>query len=392
MYLDVLSHAREREEKRVIMQSHETSNDAQSRPPAGRVGRRSFFVGAGAVAAAAGLAACSTSGGLSESNTANAAEPATPSNVDLGGYDNLKGKKVCLGAAAGTSPAQVRVRQALEALAGQHGFELVPFDSAGDYKKLSDTYNLWASQGVDAVMANVTPTNMTKEGAAAVRQKNIPFVGVGAGYGEFMNFDVSANAWTMSSQVCMYARQRILDETGADGVGGVALYTWPNLPDLIIREQFAKTFFKFYETPILSEQVMQVPGQVPDAQNKTRSLLARFPKGGELKCIVAGWDEIGVAAAKTIAEAGRDDVFVVSIDGNLETFEAMKQGLPFGATASQDFNTMADVALQQLNTVLGGGEPIATAMYIQAPLVTKNNLPPAGQYPKSAGIDIYYQA
>lgn len=354
--------------------------------------RRSVLLGMGAGVVGLGVSACTTSGGLSDSKANSAQSNQGTKPVDLSGFDKLKGKKFGLGTAAGTSAAQVRVRQAIEAASKKYGFTVTAFDSAGDYKKLNDTYSLWANQGYDAVIANITPTSQTQGGSAAVKAKKIPFVGVGSGYGDNMDFDVSANAWTMSSKICMYARQRILDETRKDGVGGIAIYYWPNLPDLVIRQKFAETFFKFYETPILSNQVMQVPGQVPDAQNKTRALLAKYPKGSNLKCIVAGWDEIGVAAARTLKEAGRDDVFVVAIDGNLETFEAMSQGLPFGATCSQDFTEMSNVALQQPNLVLGGSKPIATAMYIDAPLITKDNLPAAGQYPKSNGLDVYFKS
>ena len=144
-----------------------------------------------------------------------------------------------------------------------------------------------------------------------------------AGYVEGLNaFDVESNDWINFSRIGTYISSRL----GTGGGWGAAIINWPNVPALRIRSAQIKAMLSYYKAPILADEVVAVPGFVPDAKQKAGALLTKYPKGGKLNVIVCGWDDIGVAAAQACVEAKRNDVFVVGTDGNLAAFDMMRKG------------------------------------------------------------------
>jgi hypothetical protein len=62
---------------------------------------------------------------------------------------------------------------------------------------------------------------------------------------------------------------------------------------------------------------------------------------------------------------------------------------PFAVTCSGDVEGMADVMYGQMSAILGGAKPLATTLYVDAPMITKRNVPPKGKYPRGAGLTLY---
>jgi ABC-type sugar transport system substrate-binding protein len=108
--------------------------------------------------------------------------------------------------------------------------------------------------------------------------------------------------------------------------------------------------------------------------------------------VLGGWDEVGLAASNAIKKANRTDVFSVSIDGNLGTFDAIRAGEPMGATCANDMTTITSVCLDQLSKMVSGGKPLGETIYVDAPFISKHNVPPQGQFPVGAGLTPFYTA
>ena len=300
-------------------------------------------------------------------------------------FSGLKGKTVGISGVAVTSEAPARSANYAKKLGAANGFKVQVVDTAGDYKKMSDTLKTWAqSKTVQAVISDVVSPSLIKEGMAECAKANIPVAGIFAGWEPGLAIDVASNDWVSSAKIATY----IVDRLG--GQGNVAILNWPNVPALQIRGAAIKAHLGFYKgIKIVSEQVLTVPGQVPDAKAKTKALLTKYPKG-KLHCIVGGWDEVGVAAGQACKESGRGDVFVVGIDGNLASFDSIRAGNPFAATCANDMEAIAATALSQLSNILKGGKPSTNTIWVDAPFVAKQNVPASGKFPKGLGETAYY--
>jgi ABC-type sugar transport system substrate-binding protein len=346
---------------------------------------RSGALGAAVLGSTAALSACSFTGGKSLSAAATSGSQAS-GPISAGGYDHLSGKKIGLVGVNLAGGPGVTVSATGSALAEKYGFTFNALDAQGDYKKASDTIRLWASQDYDAVMIMVIDPSLIQPGLKALNAKKIPSGGVFAGYGPGLTFDSTANEWISGNRIATYLHERLISEGG----GSAALISYSPSVAINIRHTAVKTYLDYFKVPIVADVEVVVPGQIPDVKQKVANLLTKYPAGSELKAIFCGWDEIAVAAADAIRQADRDDVFVVSCDGSLNALAAIGAGGPMAATISNDLGLSTDVCIQQFNTIFGGGKPLGASVYFDAPLVTKNNLPPAGQYATGAGLTVFY--
>ncbi|MDR2253110.1 MAG: substrate-binding domain-containing protein [Bifidobacteriaceae bacterium] len=352
--------------------------------------RRQVLVGSAAAAVGAvlvpALAACAAPDKKSTGVATPKSTEAVKSDL-LADLSSLKGKSIGHFVIDASTPTAALSSAWGKQMAEEYEFSLEFFDGAADYNRVNSTLSTWASKGLDGVInTGVDPTPI-QAGLDELKDAGIPVGGICAGYvpGTGMQWDVEINDWITFAKVLTY----VLDRIGDSG-GGVAYYNWPQVPALLIRDSQTRAMLDFYSIPILAEEIPVVPGQVQDIKQKTTSLLTRFPAGSDLKAIVAGWDEIGVAAAQAIEEAGRDDVFVVSSDGDLEALDMIRDGAPFVATGARSIYEMTEICYRQLATVVGGGDVVSTTIYVDAPLVTKDNVPPAGEYATGTGLLTFY--
>lgn len=308
--------------------------------------------------------------------------------AQLDDFSHLKGKKV--GHVVIDISATFPTRSAAEAkrLAHKHGFHVEVVDGAGDYNKINQALTTWATQKVAAVFNTGCEPSLLKSGLAATTAAKVPVGCVVAGYGPGVKFDVEADDWISYARLGTYIFTRL----GMSGYGA-AILDWPNVPALRIRAAQIEAMFKYANIPVLANEILQDPGFVADAKQKTTALLTKYPKGSKLKVIVGGWDDVGVACAQAVLEAGRKDVFVVSADGDLSAYALMRNNIdwPFGATCASDVETMTDIMYGQMSALVGGAKkPLATTLYVDAPMITGHNLPPKGQYAHGQGLQLYY--
>lgn len=349
---------------------------------------RGGMLGAAGVMGAGLLGACSTGGG-GDKASATGATTAAASSAAAGDYKALKGKKVGMIGINLTSEANNRARVEGEKIAKAEGIDFTAVDTQGDYKKASDTLKLWADQDYAAVVSNVVDPNLISEGAAALGAKKIPFGGIFSGNGPNLTFDTTANEWISGCRIGTYIAQRII----AGGGGGLAIIGLKSLPPVLVRELAITAMMDYYKIPILDRHEIKYPGQVPDAKQVTADWLTKYKKGGKLKAIWGGWDELGNAASQQIKQLGRDDVFTAAMDGNLQSFDAIRAGDPMSATCANDMELITQVCMQQLSTVVAGSKAIAESIYVDSPFISKENCPPKGQFPTiGTGLNIYYKS
>ncbi|MFT3853724.1 MAG: substrate-binding domain-containing protein [Ilumatobacteraceae bacterium] len=360
----------------------------------GPLSRRSMLGGVAALGAGVALSACSTKGGKkleSPSTTVGAAAgtgvTTTATTGNGADYSALKGKTVGVVGITLDSAAVARGVSELQRIATENGIDLQVVNTSGDYQKVNDTLKAWASQGIAAAVLPATTSDNVTDGSAAMAAAKIPLAGFFSGTAGDVTFDVTSNEWISGQIIATYVRQR-LDATNPGK--GVALFNFSPLEATHVREVCMQSQLDFYKIPQTFRHEVKVPGQVPDVQQTVTDLLTKYPKGSELGAIWCGWDEIGLAAATAVETAGRDDLFVVSIDGNEGNLDNIRKGGVFAATVVNDMPSVAGVALAQLAGIVAGGPPpVTTTFFVDAPLVTKYNVPTSG-IPGGTGLDLYF--
>lgn len=348
---------------------------------------RGAAYGSLALGGASVLAACSTSGGKSDAGAA--ASPQVAANAqDRTDLSGLSGKTIGLVGVALTSESVKRIADEAKRLSKEFGFTLDAVDTNGDYKKASDTLKIFADKKYDAVISAVVDPHLMEDGSNALADAGIPFGGCFAGNGPGLAFDVTSDEWLSAGKVGTYLIQRLQDQGRK---GGVAIINYTPIPATLIRERQFTAMVNHYEYPVLDRVEVKVPGQVVDTERIVTDLLTKYPKGGELLAVIGGWDEVGLAASNAIKKAGRTgDVFSVSVDGNLGNFDAIRNGEPFAATACNDMQTITAVCLNELMTIIEGGSPTATTIYVDAAFVSDANVPPPGEFPVGAGLTPFF--
>ena len=140
---------------------------------------------------------------------------------------------------------------------------------------------------------------------------------------------------------------------------------------------------------LVNEHVTKMPGHIDDCRKAMESLLLSNPKEGpnKLKAVWGAWDELALGAMQAIDAAGRKDIFVVGIDGNLWTFDQIrKPDSAFAATVAIQWEEAAHIFVDQMKKQFAGEKIENSQFYIPAYLVTKENCPPKGHYYNPAGV------
>jgi len=124
----------------------------------------------------------------------------------------------------------------------------------------------------------------------------------------------------------------------------------------------------------VADHYVQVPGQIDDSRAAMDAILLANPADGAINAVWAGWDEPGIGANLAIEAAGRKGIVVAGIDGNPEAIELIKKCSAYIGTVRQGFTQMADIAAEQLNTILAGGKPEKDELYAPVELITRDSL------------------
>ena len=354
-----------------------------------RLSRRSFFAGTAGVSAGLALAACSTSGGSAPAGPAAAGAPSTSTGAAFTDADfaALKGKQIGVVGINLQGTTVARSVQIMTDLSTKHGFKLQSVSSAFDLARTNDTMRVWADNKFDAIVVANTEAANISELLGRAKKANVPVGGFYCGIAPGLAFDVGANEFISGNRCATYIQQR-LAATGGDK--GIAIFGYTPLANLRERELSVKTQADYYATPILLRHEVNADSSVPDVQNTTADLLTKYPKGGQLGAVFVGWDQGGYAAVSAIQSAGRDDVFVVSIDGEDANLDSIRQGGPQGATVLNDMVAVSNVVLTQLASIIGGAAPPKNPqLYVDAPLITAANIPKSG-VPEGTGLTPFY--
>lgn len=282
-------------------------------------------------------------------------------------------RTIGVGAQGMSSPVPSRMANAWRAVSEENGWKLLTVDGGGDMQKVIDAALTWVNMGVDAIHIFFPPAGSIGELAEECKAAGIPLITTGYGCGQGQTLDTGMSDF--EGGVVM--TQWLFDALGRKGE--IAVFHWDQVP--CPRQRYAMLQAMLPEYPdikVAASHVAKFPGAAEDCRAAMENILLAHP---EIDGVWGAWDELTMGAVQAVIAAGRDDIVCVGIDGNKSTFDAIRSGGPFKMTVAPDWEGGVYMAVTELTERLWKGEPpMQQQFYIDIPIVTIHNCPPAGWF------------
>ena len=258
-----------------------------------------------------------------------------------------------------------------EASAMEKGWDVNVIDTNEDIAALVSRMEDVVLQGVDAIVINVDPTQITP-GLQAAADAGVPVFGMDSGADPLLVTNVTSNGYGMAAETATYVVDRL------NGEGNVVMFIFEPYPPVQKRGAIARAIFD--NTPDITVIDAITPsfdnGPLEGARNAMEAVLLANPDPGSISAVWAAWDDPALGALQAIEDAGRADegIIIVGIDATEQARDAIVEGGNFEATVAQDFAGIAQTVADLVEMHLAGEEITQTNYYVSASLVTAADL------------------
>lgn len=269
--------------------------------------------------------------------------------------------------------AQPAAKTAIDAFvveAKGRGHTVTVVDTNSDNAAMNAEITTAVSQKVDAiVVAFGTPAEFG-EGLADAVEAGVPVFGLDTGGSAE---GILTNVTTDPGFLGAASAQAIIDGLGADG-GTVAMITFDAFEPVRLRGVAAKALFEEKGIEII-EYIQGDPADSTGFAKATVGDLLQKYAVGQLDAIWAGWDATALGAFQATVEADRTEILVTGVDGQPFALAEVGAGTNWIATVRQDWDTIAAVTMDQIESFVGGKAPAEDVIYVDAILVTAATAP-----------------
>ena len=259
--------------------------------------------------------------------------------------------------------------EAFKAKAADYQWTVDVVDTSGDMGAFASRVEDATTSGVNAiVLVSVDPAQIQDQVDKA-KAANIPVVTIDGAKNASTVLNVTSDNYVLGQTMTKF----LFDQLGCKG--NIVRFFHSAHPGVHQREIALDDALK--ATPDIKqvgEHYVQVPGQIDDSRAAMDALLLANPGDGAINGVWAAWDEPGIGANLAIEAAGRKGIIIAGIDGNPQAIELIKGCTAYVGTVRQGFGEMANIAADQLNTILAGGPAEKDEMYAPVELITRESL------------------
>lgn len=260
--------------------------------------------------------------------------------------------------------------EAFQGVAKEKGWDVNVIDTTGDVAAVISRIEDMVNQGVNAIVINVDPTQVTA-GLETAKAANIPVIGMDAGTDALLATNVTSNGYAMAAETSTYIADRI------GGAGNVVMFVFDAFPPVQVRGVVADAVFgNFPDIKVLDRVTPDVSdGGIADSRAKMEAILAANPAPGSIKAVWAAWDQPALGALQAIDAAGRtgEGIVITGIDANPQAREEIAKGGNFEASVAQDFSGIGAATADAVARVLAGETLKQKTIYVPTKLVTSAN-------------------
>lgn len=259
----------------------------------------------------------------------------------------------------------VNVHDEMAKKAEADGIDLITVDAERSALKQVEQVESFIAQHVDAIIMNPCEVEASSPAVAKALAAKIPIINVNS------ETSTKPSAFVGSDDVesARIAMKFIADKLGGKGTI-VMMHGYMGQAAQIKREQGAREILKQYPNiKLIAHQTAEWD------RAKAMSLMENWIQsyGSQINAVFAQNDEMGLGAAKALADAGlKDKVVVVSIDAIPDALQAVQKGT-LDATVFQNAQQQGSKAIETAEKIIKG-QPYEKETLIPFQLVTKANL------------------
>jgi ABC-type sugar transport system substrate-binding protein len=269
------------------------------------------------------------------------------------------------------SPTINTMATVAEATAKERGWQVEVFDGQGDQVATNNAANNYIDRGFDAIINVASPNPQMTGVIERANEAGIPFVSTFSGLAAGITADIGSN----NTADGVIATTEMVGRL--EGQGKVVKLNWNVLPALRERDHGFHATLEDYPDVEVIEIEVKVPGQVDDAYNQMTNILLSNP---DVDAVWTGWDELVAPVVRAIEQAGlEDEIFVVSMDGNEEAIDLIRQGTAAELTVAYDVDRMGEVAVDVVEAALAGNPPSSRLLTLKPCLITQDTAPAKGE-------------
>lgn len=282
---------------------------------------------------------------------------------------------------------EARAIASIKESAAAKGWKVQVVDGAGDFNRITSAFETFIQSGVDALIAGATDPEPIKEIIAKANAAGIPFVAESGIWVPGTAVCVGQDPFRMGQIQGSYIVERLA------GKGNVVVFTFRPARNVAMREDVMRTILSYYpDIKIIETHNIDIANVIEDTRRTMETWLLRYPKPGQISAVWCGWDDPAMGAATAIDAAGRKEIMLIGNDAGPEALEKIRDPeSAWDVTVFVDYVTIGKLVVEQLEKIFAGQGPDAYNVYIEQPLVSSVNVPPAGEMPPSVESYILYK-
>ncbi len=248
----------------------------------------------------------------------------------------------------------------------EKGWKVNLIDTKGDVSQLASRMEDVVSAKTDAIVLVSTDPNLVQTQIAKADEAGIPGFGCDSAFIEGMTVNATSDNAAMSETITQY----LFDLMG--GKGKLIVLTHRPHPGVLLRTTVLDEMLKDYpEIEVITEQHVDVPGPIENSRKTMESLILANSEKDSITAVWCAWDEPAIGVSQALADAGRDEVLVIGIDGNSQAVEMINAGSTLKGSIAQNFTGMAEIVIAEIGKSFNGEEIEKGNQYAPATLITK---------------------
>ena len=308
----------------------------------------------------ASLAACSPN----TPDTATAPQneqPGSPASTDLQGLGVTVGSLgnpffVTIGAAAD---------QTAQDLTGSDVNTAV-VSSDYDLNKQINQLEDFIASGANLILLNAADSEGVAPAVARAKAAGAIVIAIDVAAEGGVDATVTSNNVQAGEVACQYIADRL------DGQGNVVILNGPPVSSVVNRVNGCTSVLSRYPNITILSQDQNADASREGGLRVMSDMLTTFP---DIDAVFAINDPTGIGAELAAQQAGRDEFFIVGVDGAPEAVVALqKEGSLFAATAAQYPAEMATTAVKVGVDILQGNPPAEDTILVPVELITPGNV------------------
>ncbi len=227
------------------------------------------------------------------------------------------------------------------------------------------------NQGVDAIIVHEGDVTQVIPSLEEAQKQGILVVAMNSGHTDILDLSVEPDNEYLGTK----AGEELVELMGGKG-NIIEIYNDAGAMIRARKEAAHAVFDKHPDVKVTAGFVYAWPDYFPDAKAKIESILQANPNHGDISGVYATFYGVGIAASQAIIEAGRqDEIVVVGIDSDPETYEEMKkENSPYKSTVESDPEFLATETINSLFKILEGEEISDSHIFIPGKVVRAKEL------------------